>query len=303
MITGKSIRTIEALRGVRAGSQVARISSRLGNLSPIDLTAAAVDPRVTYTGPAHLFWDASGKLATSTANVWPLEYQNGVAVGRHEPEPAITNWQVLNRANVESTNVVKSGDFALINDTTGAPDGGPIGRIPVSADSYLISQDLGSVNLIPLAPYNLTAGKWTRLAFAASNTQSGRCRIWLGRNAANGQPALWLTQGGNLAVRDWVWSWYAKGSEDGQTFAAGLGQIERENYPYATSPVINETTAYGQRSASAVTVARQPGANGIVVYFTDGTNKAYSFGTGQSISLSMAGAHWGTRYISRIEYR
>lgn len=300
MITGKSIRTIEALRGVRAGSQVVRISSRLGDLSPIDLKAATLDKRVTYTGPAHMFWDSTGKLATSTANVWPLEYQNGVAVGRHEPEPAITNWQVLNRANVQSSNVV--GD-QLTNDPTGGPDGGPIGRMPVAADSYTVSQDINNVTLVPLTAYNLTAGKWTRFAFPASNTASGRCRIWLGRNAANGQPALYLTQTGNLAVRDWVWSWFSKGSEDGQTFATGFGQIERENYPYATSPIVNESTSFNARAASAVTVARQPGANGIVVYFTDGTNKAYSFGTAQSVSLSMAGAHWSARYISRIEYR
>lgn len=301
MIKADDIATVEPLGGVRAGHSVITIGSdKIPLPAPIDLTAAALDPRVTYTGPAHLYWDNTGKLATSTADVWPLEYKDGKAIGRHEPEPAITNWQVLNRANVASANVV--GD-TLTNDPTGAPDGGPIGRIPVAADSYMVSQDLGSVTIVPQGAYNLTAGKWSRMAFPGANTQAGRCRIWLGRNAANGTPSLYLTQTGNLAVRDWVWSWFAKGSEDGQTFAVGLGQIERENYPYATSPIINESSTYNSRAASAVTVAKQPGTTGIVVYFTDGTNKAYSFGTGQSVSLSMAGAHWSTRYITRIEYR
>lgn len=302
MITGKSIRTIEPIRGVRAGG-LTRIASRLGNLAPIDLTAADLDQRITYTGPAHYYWAQNGKLTLSAANEWPREWVNGQLRGRHEPEPAITNWQVNNRANVESANVVKSGDFTLINDATGGPDGGAIGRIPVAADSYTVTQDLGNVTLVPLAAYALTAGVWSRLAFPASNTQSGRVRTWLGRNAAAGTPALWLTQSGNLAVRDWVFSWFAKGSEDGQTFAAGFGQIERENYPYATSPIINESTAFGARAASAVTVAKQAGASGIVVYYTDGTNKAYSFGAATSVTLSMAGAHWSARYISRIEYR
>lgn len=299
MITGKSIRTVEPIRGVRAGG-LTRIASRLGNLAPIDLTAADLDQRVTYTGPAHYYWAQNGKLTLSAANEWPREWIDGTLRGRHEPEPAITNWQVLNRADVQSTNVV--GD-QLTRDATGAPDGGAIGRMPVAADSYTVTQDINNVTLVPLTAYNLTAGKWSRIANPGTNTASGKIRLWLGRNAANGQPALYLTQGGNLAVRDWVFSWFAKGSEDGQTFATGFGQIERENYPFATSPVINETTAYTSRAASAVTVAKQQGATGIVVYYTDGTNKAYSFGAATSVTLSMAGAHWSARYISRIEYR
>lgn len=299
MLKAKSIHTIEPIRGVRAGG-LTRIASSLGNLTPIDLTASDLDQRVTYTGPAHYYWGQDGKLSLSAANQWPREYRDGVLQGRHEPEPAITNWQVLNRANVQSTNVV--GD-TLTNDPTGGPEGGAIGRMPVAADSYTVTQDINNVTLVPLTPYALTAGKWSRIANPGTNTASGKIRLWLGRNAANGQPALYLTQGGNLAVRDWVFSWFAKGSEDGQTFATGLGQIERENYPFATSPVINETTAYTSRAASAVTVAKQAGASGIVVYYTDGTNKAYSFGAATSVTLSMAGAHWSARYISRIEYR
>lgn len=83
-------------------------------IKAIDLTAQSLDSRISYNGPTHLYWDASGKLATSTANVWPLEYRDGVAIGRHQPEPASTNIQVNGRAIAESTNVQKPGTFSIV---------------------------------------------------------------------------------------------------------------------------------------------------------------------------------------------
>lgn len=280
---------------------VPTFNSSIANIPQIDLTAATLDSRVTYTGPAHYYWAQNGLMALSQANVWPVEYRNGVAVGRHEPEPAITNWQVLNRANVESANVVKSSDFTLINDATGAPDGGAIGRLPKTADSYWLSQDVGSVSLINITPYNFVAG-WSRIVNAVASTQSSKIRSWLGRNGANGTPNLFQTQGANLAVRSWVFSWFVRPNEDGTTFAAGLTQIERENYPFATSPVINESTSFGTRAASSVTVAKVGLANNLRVYFTDGTTAVYSFGSNNSITLNMAGANWGTRFITKMVY-
>lgn len=276
-------------------------NSSIASIPQIDLTAAALDSRVTYTGPAHYYWAQNGKVALSTANVWPLEYRNGAVVGRHEPEPAITNWQVLNRANLESANVVKSQDFTLINDTTGGIDGGAVGRLPLTMDSYWISQDVGSVSPIPVTLYNRVAG-WSRTVIPFSSTQSSKIRSWLGRNGANGTPNIFQIQSANLAVRDWVFSWFTRPNEDGTTFAAGFTQIERENYPYATSPVINESTNFGTRAASSVTVAKVGLANNLRVYFTDGTTAVYSFGSNNSITLNMAGAHWGTRFITKMVY-
>ena len=57
----------------------------------IDLTTTQLDSRLTYTGPAHSYLGSDEKLSTSAENEWPIEYVNGVAVGRHEPEPAATN--------------------------------------------------------------------------------------------------------------------------------------------------------------------------------------------------------------------
>jgi hypothetical protein len=304
MIRTKDTATIEPIRGVRAGNTVARISSRLGNLTPINLLLPTLDDRVTYTGPAHYYWDVSGIIKQSTANVWPLEYRDGVAVGRHEPEPAITNWQVNNRGEALNANVLAYGDFTLTTNPTGGPDGGAIGQFPYPQfGNYAITQDINSVELWPRTPY-VNSKKWTRYAMQASNTASSRCRIRYGYpDAPAVEPYVYYAQSGNLAIRDWVWSWFGRVSDDGQSMLAGFAQIERENTPFATSPVLNPGTSFNQRAASSVSVAKQSGATGIVVYFTDGTNKAYSFNNATSVTLLMAGAHWSQRYISRIEYR
>ncbi|MEY8772246.1 hypothetical protein AB6T85_17715 [Erwinia sp. ACCC 02193] len=142
-------------------------------IKAIDLTAQSLDSRISYNGPAHLYWDASGKLSTSATNAWPLEYRDGVAIGRHQSEPASTNIQVNGRAIAESTNVQKSGTFSIEVDQTGAPDGKAIGRLPVAASSYIVSQDVGGTQIVPLARYNL-ASKWQRMAAAARVTDSSR---------------------------------------------------------------------------------------------------------------------------------
>lgn len=280
------------------------IGATTGGMSPINMQAANLDPRVQYTGPAHYYWAQGGGISKSADNVWPLEYRNGVLMGRHEPEPASTNYQVRNRANAESANVVKSANLNWVIDPTAGPDGGSAARVPVMMDSYLVSQDNGGDQLVPLTMYSLT-NAWTRLQFSITNTQASRIRTWLGRTSTSqdGSPFLYLTQGGNLAIRNWVFSWFARNNSDGTTFTPTLVQVEYDNAPYATSPIINEAGDVGTRAASNVVVTKQGDATGIVVYFSDGSNQAYSFGAASSVTLDKAKSHWGTRYITRIEYR
>lgn len=282
--------------GIRAGGAVQPAKPK-----PIDLTAETLDRRITYTGPGHFYYAESGLLAMSQDNVWPLEYANGAPVGRHEPEPAATNLQPGNRVLALSDFVKASGVTEITVDETGAPDGGAIGRIPVDASSYMVSQDVGGAQIVPLADYDLTDA-WQRLAFPATVTSSSHVRLWLGRNThdANGNPSVWLTQNTNLSPGDYVFSWFAKASDDGVTFPAGLGQIERVNYPHATSPIVTDT-ASASRAASSVTVAKDGNATGIRIHFSDGSTQALTF-TVDSISIPLAGKNWGERYITRIEY-
>lgn len=272
-------------------------------IKAIDLTAQALDSRVAYSGPSHLYWDASGRLATSAANEWPLEYQSGVIIGRHQPEPASTNIQVNNRVTAVSGNVAKSSDYTLMPDPTGAPDGGAIGQVPNTAPYFMVTQDNGNVQLVPLTHYALT-DKWTRFTFPVTPTQASRCRIWVGRNGddLSGNPFLFLTQSANIAVANYVFSWFARASRDGSNFPAGIGMIETGNYPYATSPIITESSSTVTRAASSVTVQRDGNASGIRIHFSDNTNTTISFNGAASVTVPFATTHWGERYMTRIEY-
>lgn len=62
-----------------------------GNVSVIDLTSPTPDPRITCISPGLRYFNESGALVAAAVNEWPLEYRNGVSVGRHEPEAAALN--------------------------------------------------------------------------------------------------------------------------------------------------------------------------------------------------------------------
>ncbi|WP_368900365.1 hypothetical protein [Mixta calida] len=60
-------------------------------VSIIDLTSLTLVPRVTYRGPSYRYFNAAGELMACAADEWPLVYRDGVAIGRREPLPAVTN--------------------------------------------------------------------------------------------------------------------------------------------------------------------------------------------------------------------
>lgn len=278
---------------------------KLFDLSPINLLSPELDPRVTYRcASEHFYWSPDGLLEKAAPDVWPLEYQNGVAVGRHEPEPARNNVQFNCRAIAESANVIKSGDFELIADPNGAPDGGPIGRLPVASNSYMVSQDINGVMLVPATAYKLP-DNWKRLSFTVTSTARSRLRLRMGlrldENGVPGPPSIWLTQNPEysswLTAGMWSVSWFAKAG-DKDTFPAGLGQIE-EGAP-CTSPIITEGAAMASRAGSSVTITTA-GASSIVVHFNNGQSETHET-PDELFSLPVAPLHWGTRYITLIEY-
>ena len=273
------------------------------DLSDIDLTAETLDSRVSYSGPAHLYWGQSGNLETSAPNAWPLEYRNGVAIGRSLPEPQTTNFQENCRAIATSDNVKPSAGFTIQPDPTGAPDGGAISTLPVDSEFYLISQDINGVDLQPGTAYSLSS-EWQRLAFALSTTANSRCRIWLGRdiNSSDGTPFLFLTQNDPMVQGNYVFSWYARQRSDANEFSTGIGMIENGNYPYATSPVITEDANQLTRAASSVSVQVEGDAVSIAAIYSDGSIDVIPFNGADSLSLPFASYHWGERYLTLLQY-
>lgn len=263
----------------------------------IDLTAERLSPRITYQGPSHFYYDGD-QLRVSPADVWPLEVRNGVALGRHEPEPSATNLQVYSRGLAASEFLVVSDDINLIIDKTGAPDGGPVALIPVGCDSYLISQDVDSVTHVPKTRYQIT-DEWQRLTFAVTTTKRSRVRLRYGQSYSGSTPAIWMTQGADyakwLVAGDYAVSWFVRAG-DGATFAAGLAQIETGSL--ATSPVINEAGETNTRAESSVSVNVR-GYASISLMFSNGSVDHYDT-TGDAFSIPFAKLGWGQRYVSGI---
>jgi len=268
----------------------------------INLLSPTLDVRAVYSGPTHLYWAQNGLLQTADENIWPLEYRDGVAVGRSLPEPQATNFQQNCRASTVSNNVIVSTGSTLSVDASGAPDGKAIALLPVISEYYLVSQDVGGVDLQPGTPYNLT-DKWTRLAFPITTTSASRCRIWLARDLddSSGVPFVFLTQDGAIPVDSYVFSWYAR-LADGDFFHGGIGVIEIGNFPYATSPIITEGDATLTRAASSVSIPVQGDAVSIAVIYSDQTSEIISFNGANAINLPFATWHWGEKYATRIKF-
>jgi len=270
------------------------------NLSPIDLTAGSLDSRVTYSGPAHTFINSNGNLITSSVNEWPLEYANGVAIGRHEPEHAATNFQ-------------PDSAFASISETQEgqntvwiASQSASITVTP-SDDGSFFAMEVGKFGWSHTGVYSLVTNTfilsdsespigedWTLTTRTFTNGALAVLRFYIARvNATNYLYGLEP----ELAAGDYVASVWRK--EGGDTLTARAAQIEAGTV--STSPIFNGVSEQNSRAASSVVVTNPGGATGIVIHYSDGTTATASF-TNNSASVPLASLPWGTRYITQITY-
>lgn len=260
----------------------------------IDLTSSSVDPRVKYTGPAHTYLNSSGLIVTSAENEWPLEYVNGVAIGRHEPEPAAVNYvpgveySKISRGGTTddwnygstATPVIAPSDFGLATATT--TTGSVLTAVYSEATSSFIAaaQDGGS----PSA--------WTRVTRKFTNASTALLRWYVARTDAND---YLLARCGGVPAGQYIASVYRKVTSGGLLSAAA--QLEAGSL--ATSPIISAAGMQGTRSASSVTVNTN-NISSLKVVYSDGTSDTYQT-TGNSFSLPTASKNWAERYIQRIE--
>lgn len=261
----------------------------------IDMTAPTLDPRITYTGPQHYFWNSAGGIELCSDNEWPLEFRNGSKIGRHEPEPAAINLQPQSRATVPGDYVKMSGIDDFQTTATGGPDGGAIALLPISCDVYALSQDIGGAYLFPPTNYTHT-DDWQLIAFTVTSTTKSALRLWLGRNNAAGRPAFWLTPG-ILDAGTYTASFFTR-SNNSDTFRAGFGQIESGSV--ATSPIVTANTT-ASRPAASVTVDTA-GASSLTVTYSNGFSDTYATDE-NTFTLPTASRNWSERYITRIEFK
>ncbi|YCH28976.1 hypothetical protein M1D48_12245 [Erwinia sp. D4-22] len=262
----------------------------------IDLTASQLDSRLTYSGPTHSYMGADGKLRTSAEDEWPLEYANGIAVGRHEPEPAAVNYV----PGVEYGKISRGGtsddwNYGSAATPVIAPsDFGPAAATTTVTGTLTAVYSEGTSSFIAAAQDGGSPAIWKRITRTFTNTSSALLRWYVSRVDAND---YLFARCSSVPAGQYVASVYRKVTDTGLLSAAA----QLETGSLATSPVISAAGVQGTRSASSVTV-QTTGFSSLLLHFSDGTTSTHPV-TGDTFTLPTATKNWAERYIQRIEMR
>ncbi|RTO57308.1 hypothetical protein EKN65_18585 [Enterobacter cloacae] len=288
------------------------------DLSDIDLTSSALDYRVSFSCASnHAYYSADGTIQFAAPDVWPLEYRNGVAVGRHEPEPQRTNLTSY------SENLAANSPYWTINGVvTGITKTGP--NNPYGEKSYAVAVT-ASVYPGVFARMQASAGQRYTISVAGI---SGDSRMMLIGNAYFGgevvnvnfrqktstlsSPFTWRFNDVNT---EWVRYAFTGDSIKSGTPATVIysaevlagsyscAMVQHESGAFATSPII--TNGIPATRAAAFATVQNPGglASAIMVHYSDNTSEQLVIPTNSpSIQLPQSANDWGKRYIQRIEY-
>ena len=284
------------------------------DLSDIDLTSSALDYRVSFSCASnHAYYSADGTIQFAAPDVWPLEYRNGVAVGRHEPEPQAPNFlpysnDVTKFSKNRGVTITTSkdlttpfGDHAQVITTDGYNTAGINYRIPLtqgvvyctslfvhvpsmSSPSLMIGQGAigGESVTVDFDQRTSTIGNAFKYGF--DDFADGWVRYWFSGVSSSTTSAIVVYTGAGANV-----------------FSVTGFQVENTATP--GSPIITAGKA-STRAAAFVSIQNPDRlATSVRVHFTDATYEDFAF-PAHSLKLQLphAATNWGKRYIQRIEY-
>ncbi len=292
----------------------------------IDLTAEALDSRITYSRASSVnFWGKNGLLQRAPADVWPLEYQSGVAVGRHEPEPQATNL-LANSSNFNAW--TKSGVTVTQNATEGITGEKTAQMLTATAASYsrvfVTPQLTAGANTLTLIvkPGKTHFLHGTFEDLTTTNTmrfyadlESLECSVVVVRGTITGMVTAMKIVGGwvqivlhaNAPADSGYYVFFGPANAAGavtatvgDTIYAAFAQLEAG----ALNTSLIETSGAAATRAAAFAMMSNPGglATAIREQLTDGATVNASFPAGGDAALQSAKSAWGTRYIKRVEF-
>ncbi|EMG9222361.1 hypothetical protein V5353_003458 [Enterobacter hormaechei] len=284
------------------------------DLSDIDFMSEKLDPRIKYQCvSSHAYYAADGAIKYADPNVWPLEYRNGVAAGRHEPEPQRTNHLPYSD---------KLSVWAKNGQVISVTPGGPAN--PSGVASYQVTVGAEAQSGVFYTHSNMTQGQ----TYSASITgyKQGIQEFTIGDTLLGGQPisvnfnskTSTLPAPFNYRFADinakWVRYAFSGVSTDSKpsglvvysrTATAGtfsVCSVQLETGGFVTSPIVTNGAA-ATRAAAFVSVQNPGGlATSLRVNYSDGTTDIINFSGASDIDLSPSTRDWGTRYITKCEY-
>lgn len=262
----------------------------------IDLTAATLDSRVAYTGPAHTYLNGSKQMVQSAANEWPLEYRNGVLQGRHEPEKAATNYipstnfeRIAASASDSVDWVWSTGSGVTVADS----DLGVKASISGNSNTNVALYNEASAAFILAQTAVTSTNQWAAIVQKVTNTTLGTLRWYTARQSTTS-----YIYGKGLAVPagDIVCSVVRR--MDSDSVDCALAQIELGTI--RTSPIINGAGETKTRAASTVKIT-EARASSAEVTFSNG-DKLTLTPTDGVFTLPQATLDWGTRFAQTIAF-
>lgn len=305
-VTDEVVKVLEK-RGLKVSTKVYNQDNSQGQVIPpsipdVDLTAAELDPRVTYTNPSpHMYWRINGTLTEAGVNEWPVEYDHstGQLMGRHESEPAATNLLPFSQGGNLDQSVWVSNNSTSISTAVG-PNGSNVFNIPSTMNQVALYKDTPAPATFVVGPNGSVPAKmdWTRTVMQCNGVKD--LRVYVGRQSTGTIFHLHA----KVSLPDtgtYTCSFYRKLSDDDSSIAVGIAQVEKGNF--ATSPVMNAGQTPTTRSASSISVSRPDRAVSFVVNYTDGSSESYNFADGTDhYVLPHAPNNWGVRYMKSISF-
>ncbi|WP_276851023.1 phage head spike fiber domain-containing protein [Enterobacter oligotrophicus] len=278
--------------GTRYIERITYIKAATDPLRDIDLTTAELDSRVTYIRPGNLhYYAADGTIQQIGDDTWPLEYRDGVAAGRHEPEPQATNLKIGSRAPDAALYLLaKTGSTALS---------------PAGIDE-LIEYKTTSTTATPALVTDITLAESSQLTISVFG-RNGTAEMTVRKEGASSFASFTNEFTRSVLVTDYDAT--ATRNRYSVFFPRTLGVIgyiwhmQFETGGIATSPIITGISA-ATRAAAFASVRIFNGATGLKITYNDGTDTTITF-TGDEdgyCQLPQSSRDWGTRYITRIGY-
>lgn len=268
------------------------------DLSDIDLTAAKLDSRIKFICvSSRAYHAANDMIQFADPNVWPVEWRNGVAVGRHEPEQQSTNY-MLNIATPEAINrATASGGTLSAERVDGA-------GIPTARFTFTTPTESAACYSLIGGNTAVGAGDVVYSVFVRSGEPSRQIVLY-----ADSQEFIRYdisTDIRRLMVKTSVsyetrYSWCGLRNLAGN-LVAEISGYQVEPGQFSTSPILTGTTAVTRAAAFASVTNPGGAASGIQIWYTDGTVLELDFSGADSVDIPASTFNWGTRYIERITY-
>ena len=299
------------------------------DLSDIDLTSSALDYRVSFSCASnHAYYSADGTIQFAAPDVWPLEYRDGVAVGRHKPEVQSDNivvyamdfskWLLISTSvsTDESERIILSSYAQRITATINYNYPRIVTTPTLNPTEYTLKLLVkpGNTSFLQgtIEDYNVISNTlrfyvdMTNLNSSTFVVRGAISALVNSKNIFNGWVEVILKvtipEAGTYKVFFGPSSSFeGTSAKEGQYILSAFAQLERS--PISTS-LINTNGISATRAAAFATVQNPGGlAGAIMVHYSDNTSEQLEIPTNSpSIQLPQSVNDWGKRYIQRIEY-